>query len=95
MFLAENSYIEEEIDFASRRASNRQHAKAMYTGYKFETISTLSKTWDESTRHEIEHRNEGIVDNIQQYCSVVKTQLGSSTIVMGGEVDCVWGTILS
>jgi RAT1-interacting protein len=64
----------------------------MYTGYKFEALSTLSKTWDESTRDEIEHRNELTVDNIEQYCSVVKTQLGSSSIVMGGEVDCVWGT---
>jgi RAT1-interacting protein len=68
---------------------------AMYAGYKFETLSTLDKTWDESTRDEIEHRNENVVDNIQQYCSIVKTQLGSSSIIIGGEVDCVWGTTFS
>ena len=84
-------YIEEDIDFESRRASNRQHALAMYAGYKFEEVSTLEKTWDESTRDEIERRNENVVDNIQQYCSIVKTQLGSSTLIMGGEVDCLWG----
>ena len=83
------------MDFASRRPSSREHALAMFAGYKFEAISTLDKTWDESTRYEIEHRNESIVDNIQQYCSIVKTQLGSSTIIMGGEVDCLWGTNFS
>jgi RAT1-interacting protein len=88
------SYIEEEIDFASRRPSNRVHALAMFAGYKFEEISTLEKTWDESTRDEIERRNENVVDNIQQYCSVVKTQLGSSTLIIGGEVDCLWGISL-
>lgn len=66
----------------------------MYAGYKFEELSTLPITWDECTRKEIEHRNENIVDNIQQYCSIVKTQLGSSILVMGGEVDCLWGESL-
>lgn len=70
---------------------NRQHALAMYSGYKFEELSTLPKTWDECTRYEIEHRSDNVVDNIQQYCSVVRTQLGSSTIIIGGEVDCLWG----
>ena len=62
-------------------------------GYKFEELSTLQKWWDDSTRQEIETRNENIVDNIQQYCSIVKTQLGSSSIIMGGEVDCLWGIL--
>lgn len=87
----DDRYIEEEVDFSTRRASNKDHALAMFSGYKFEELATLSKTWDESTRMEIENRNLSVVDNIQQYCSVVKTQLGSSTIIMGGEVDCLWG----
>jgi RAT1-interacting protein len=91
-FFADDSYIEEDIDFSTRRASNKEHALAMYAGYKFEALSTLDKTWDESTRDEIERRNENVVDNIQQYCSVVKTQLGFSSLVIGGEVDCLWGT---
>jgi hypothetical protein len=93
--LLKNRYIEEDMDFESRRASSKEHALAMFAGYKFEAISTLDKTWDESTRYEIEHRHENIVDNIQQYCSIVKTQLGSSTIIMGGEVDCLWGITFS
>jgi RAT1-interacting protein len=91
---AYSRYIEEDIDFASRRPLNRQHALAMYAGYKFEELSTLQKWWDDSTRQEIETRNENIVDNIQQYCSIVKTQLGSSSVIMGGEVDCLWGITL-
>ena len=87
------SYIEEDVDFASRRPANRQHELAMFTGYKFEELSTLDKPWDESTRQEIETRDKNVVDNIQQYCSIVKTQLGSSSIIMGGEVDCLWGNL--
>ena len=92
--MAQCRYIEEDFDAASRRASGREHALAMYAGYKFEETSTLAKTWDESSRVEIEARPQNVVDNIQQYCSIVKTQIGSSTIVMGGEVDCLWGTFL-
>jgi RAT1-interacting protein len=86
-------YIEEEKDFEARRARDRNHELAMFAGYKFESLCTLDRTWDESTREEIEMRGENVVDNIQQYCSVVRTQLGSSTIIMGGEVDCLWGTV--
>jgi RAT1-interacting protein len=85
------SYIEEDMNFESRRASNREHALAMFSGYKFETLSTLPASWDSTPRPQIESRNTLVVDNIQQYCSIVKTQLGSTSIVMGGEVDCVWG----
>ena len=89
--LTYDRYIEEEIDFETRRAKDRNHELAMFAGYKFEELCTLEKTWDESSRKEIETRNENVVDNIQQYCSVVRTQMGSSTIIIGGEVDCVWG----
>jgi RAT1-interacting protein len=92
-FCVDGRYIEEEKDFEARRAKDRMHELAMFGGYKFESLCTLEKTWDESTREEIETRNEDVVDNIQQYCSVVRTQLGSSTIIMGGEVDCLWGTV--
>ena len=79
------------MDFTTRRALNSQHQLAMYAGYKFEELSTLSKPLQESTQQEIERRNENVVDNIQQYCSIVKTQIGSSTLIMGGEVDCLRG----
>lgn len=38
----------------------------------------------------IESREREIVNNYAQYCSVVKTGIGGSTMVLGGEVDAVW-----
>ncbi|KAL2837276.1 RAI1-domain-containing protein [Aspergillus pseudodeflectus] len=61
-----------------------------YWGYKFETISVLDKTWDEATRSEIEGREDLVVNNNAQYCSVVRTGIGRSRLVLGGEVDAIW-----
>lgn len=61
------------------------------SGYKFETLSTLPKSYDASTRDEIEKRSEEVVNNKVQYCAVIKTGIGEvKSIVLGGEVDCVW-----
>lgn len=64
--------------------------KFTYSGYKFEKIATLPKPWSECTRKEIEKRNKLEVNNIEQYCTVVKTTIGSTPLVLGAEVDCVW-----
>lgn len=56
-------------------------------GYKFEAISVLRKPWDPSSRFEIENRQNEIVNNSAQYCSVVKTGMGRVRMVLGGEVD--------
>ena len=56
-------------------------------GYKFETLCLLPKSWDETPREYIENRENEIVNNHAQYCSVVKTGIGSTTMVLGGEVD--------
>ncbi|KKY25543.1 putative protein rai1 [Phaeomoniella chlamydospora] len=61
-----------------------------YWGYKFETLSLLSKPWDPSSRREIESREDEIVNNHAQYCSIVRTGLGKVKMVLGGEVDAVW-----
>jgi RAT1-interacting protein len=58
-----------------------------FTGYKFEVLSVLHKTWDECTRAEIEGRQSEVVNNSAQYCSVVKTGMGNVRMVLGGEVD--------
>ncbi|KAI5299283.1 decapping endonuclease targeting mRNA [Ascosphaera atra] len=42
------------------------------------------------SREEIEKRDDDIVNNKAQYCSVVRTGIGNSRIVIGGEVDAVW-----
>ncbi|KAK8030805.1 protein RAI1 [Apiospora arundinis] len=62
-----------------------------FWGYKFETLSTLPATWDKTSRDYIENRENEIVSNKAQYCSVVRTGLGKSIICLGGEVDAVMG----
>jgi hypothetical protein len=56
-------------------------------GYKFEKLAVLPKTWDESTRDEIEGRENEVVNNAAQYCSVVRTGIGNVRMILGGEVD--------
>ncbi|RDW83968.1 DXO/RAI1 family decapping nuclease [Aspergillus mulundensis] len=58
-----------------------------YWGYKFETISVLDKTWDAATREEIEGREDLVVNNNAQYCSVARTGIGHTKLILGGEVD--------
>ncbi|KAL4944721.1 hypothetical protein BDV06DRAFT_232678 [Aspergillus oleicola] len=61
-----------------------------YWGYKFETISVLDKTWDDATRDEIEKREDLVVNNNAQYCSIARTGIGHTKLVLGGEVDAIW-----
>lgn len=56
-------------------------------GYKFETLCLLNQPWDPTPREEIEERENEIVNNSAQYCSVVRTGIGNARIVIGGEVD--------
>lgn len=61
-----------------------------YWGYKFETLSVINQPWDPTSREEIEGRPELVVNNKAQYCSVVRTGIGSTKLIIGGEVDAVW-----
>lgn len=79
-------YCEEQDE----ESLNDIQRKFIYSGYKFETIATLPKPWAECTRKEIEKRNKLEVNNIEQYCSVVRTTIGSTSLVLGAEVDCVY-----
>jgi hypothetical protein len=56
-------------------------------GYKFETLSTLPRPWAETDRDYIENRDSEIVNNKEQYCSVVRTGFGNTVVCLGGEVD--------
>lgn len=47
----------------------------------------LPDTWGNTAREYIENRENEIVNNYAQYCSVVKTGIGNTSIVIGGEVD--------
>ena len=57
------------------------------SGYKFETLSLIPKTWAETPRDVIENRENEIVNNHAQYCSIVKTGIGKAKLIIGGEVD--------
>jgi len=63
------------------------NADVFKTGYKFETLSLLDKPWGEATREEIEGREDEVVDNYAQYCSICRTEIGGASMVIGGEVD--------
>lgn len=56
-------------------------------GYKFETLSLIPNHWDSTPREFIEKRGELTVNNYAQYCSVVKTGIGKTKLIIGGEVD--------
>lgn len=58
-----------------------------YKGYKFETLSTLPSTWAETSRDFIESRESQVVNNKEQYCSIVRTGIGKAILCLGGEVD--------
>ncbi|TQS32562.1 hypothetical protein Golomagni_07122, partial [Golovinomyces magnicellulatus] len=61
-----------------------------FWGYKFETLATLPATWADTSRDYIEGRETQIVNNNEQYCSVVRTGIGKTTLCLGGEVDAIW-----
>lgn len=47
----------------------------------------MPSTWAETSRDYIENRENEIVNNHAQYCSVVKTGIGNTVMILGGEVD--------
>ncbi|CAK7205944.1 decapping endonuclease targeting mRNA [Sporothrix eucalyptigena] len=87
-----------EQDARQNRPPPRQHPDRpwfppdvmSYWGYKFETLATLPRPWGEVTRDEIEGRDAETVSNKAQYCSVIRTGIGSTILCLGGEVDAVW-----
>ena len=47
----------------------------------------LPDQWHRTSRDFIESRETLVVDNHAQYCSVVKTGIGKTRLILGGEVD--------
>ncbi|GAM86690.1 hypothetical protein ANO11243_047090 [Dothideomycetidae sp. 11243] len=62
-----------------------------YWGYKFEALSLLKRPHTEASREEIENRDQEVVENSSQYCSIVRTGIGNASFIIGGEVDGVMG----
>ncbi|KAL2760803.1 hypothetical protein ACRALDRAFT_2095428 [Sodiomyces alcalophilus JCM 7366] len=61
-----------------------------FWGYKFETLATLPAPWGQTSRDDIENRENEVVNNKAQYCSVARTGIGDTIICIGGEVDAIW-----
>jgi RAT1-interacting protein len=90
-------FIEEDhaAKLASRQAQKKQQHRPggpsqdlmSFWGYKFETLSLIPHIWDATSRDYIENREREVVSNYAQYCSVVQTGIGSSSMIIGGEVD--------
>ena len=51
----------------------------------------LKKPWAEVSRDEIEGRGTQVVNNNAQYCSIVRTGIGTTSMIIAGEVDAVFG----
>ncbi|KAB5575971.1 dhp1-interacting protein [Coniochaeta sp. 2T2.1] len=92
-------FIEENHAYkvASQAEQNSQPWKGpipqevmQYWGYKFETLATLPNPWGETSRDYIENRDNLVVNNKEQYCSVVRTGIGKTILCLGGEVDAIW-----
>ncbi|RDI86536.1 Nitrogen regulatory protein [Venturia inaequalis] len=95
-------FIEEDHDakLARRQAQNQQQRQQRrgqfdpdlmsYWGYKFEALALLPDPFDATSREFIENRENEVVSNYEQYCSVVQTGIGSAGLIIGGEVDGIW-----
>ncbi|RPB13605.1 RAI1-domain-containing protein, partial [Morchella conica CCBAS932] len=88
LFIEENHAYKQQ----SRGKQDRRGEEMSYWGYKFEALSTIPGNWDECPREVIEARDEEVVSNEAQFCSIVKTGFGDTRVVIGGEVDAVWNS---
>ncbi|VEU21248.1 DEKNAAC102172 [Brettanomyces naardenensis] len=64
--------------------------RQVFSGYKFENVSTLKKPWAQCSRKHVEKRFRRKVNNIEQYSTVVRTTIGKTRLLLGAEVDCAW-----
>lgn len=61
-----------------------------FSGYKFETLTTIPRPFSEVSRDTIETRSKQIVSNRNEYASVVRTGIGSCKIILGAEIDAIF-----
>ncbi|KAJ3935618.1 MAG: RAI1-domain-containing protein [Lentinula lateritia] len=91
-------YLEEhrtESQIMEKNNIKPQHRKMMYYGYAFESYCTTehSKPAASNQSDGSSHNSDvsgwgGHVDTNIQWCSVVRTKLGDTKFIIGGEVDC-------
>ncbi|KAK4457849.1 protein rai1 [Cladorrhinum samala] len=92
-------FIEENYEYKVKRNAEQSSRpqrgqfssdQMSFWGYKFETLCTLPRPWGECSRDLIESRDDQVVSNKEQYCSVVRTAIDDVALCLGGEVDCIW-----
>ncbi|KAI5892903.1 RAI1-domain-containing protein [Schizophyllum commune H4-8] len=92
-------YLEEHLSDAKLKEKNDmepRHRKMSYYGYAFESYCTSETPQRAAGRPphvapDAPFPWGGDVNTNVQWCSVVKTKLGDTRMVIGGEVDCVEG----
>lgn len=82
--------VEHELEARQERERNLAGKEAIwaYGGYKFEALSTVAVPPDQATPEMLAERETAIVNNNEQFCSVLKTRFGDHLIYIGAEVDC-------
>lgn len=84
LFIKDVSSKEEELRMTT------ESRNAWYTGYKFETIATLAQPLPYVDRATLEKRPKKLVNTGDEFITVVRTGVGSSKLILGAEVDCVF-----
>ncbi|KIY64841.1 RAI1-domain-containing protein [Cylindrobasidium torrendii FP15055 ss-10] len=86
-------YLEEHTSDEKVEEKNNiepRHRTQMYYGYAFESYGTSDTPYRGQTSTSAEPPCwGGDVDTNVQWCSVVRTKLGDTRLLIGGEVDCV------
>ena len=85
-------YIECVLPYCRNEIAPRQRLQTYY-GYAFESYCTSSAPRRPANVTSGVRGWGGDVDTNVQWCSVVKTKLGDTRIIIGGEVDCVRGKL--
>lgn len=61
-----------------------------FSGYKFETLTTIPGPLSFIDRNTIENRPKQVVTNGNEYATVVRTGVGSHKIILGAEIDAIY-----
>ncbi len=89
-----NSLSHADVANHNRNNIEPRHRIQMYYGYAFESYGTSDTPRRLSTSSQISDEPPcwgGDVDTNVQWCSVVRTKLGNTRLLIGGEVDCIRG----
>lgn len=95
LFIKNNDELDEKRKARPNNDPQKAHHMQVceFAGYKFECLTTIPKPWAQCTRQTIDKRDKKVVNNYEQYISVVKTGIGKVKTLLAGEVDCLWDYI--